>query len=258
MSTYVYAYNPGSRSAKALSEALECRMIRHERSRFHGRGSVTVINWGSSELPPEVQKCQVLNRVDQVRVAGNKLETFRVLKAAGVSIPEFTVDPRQAQVWLEQDRTVVVREILTGHSGRGITILEKGLDFIEAPLYATYLPKQAEYRVHVMRDQVIDVQRKIKDPDRDVKCWKVRSHDNGFIFVRLRAEDNRPYLEVVEREVKEQALLAVRALGLDFSGVDVIWNAKNKKAYVLEANCAVGLENTSVEVYANAFRRIIR
>ena len=257
MSVYIYPYNTGSKSARALANALECKTIRHEGSHFHGRARSTVINWGSSQLPPEVLKCQVLNRAEQVRIAGNKLLTFQALQAASVSIPQFTTEQRLAQSWLEQDYTVVAREVLTGHSGRGITILEKGLDFVSAPCYTIYQKKDAEYRVHVVRDRVIDIQRKIKDPDRDVQCWKVRSHDNGFMFVRNR-EDGRSYLEVAEQSVKDQALLTVRALGLDFAGVDVIYNNKLKQAFVLEANCAVGLEGHSVEVYRDAFRAIIR
>lgn len=253
---YIYAYNPGSKSARALAGALEATLIRHEASRFKGTTRKTVVNWGSSELPLEVLKCRVLNKVEHVRVAGNKLATFRVLAQAAVPIPEFTQDRNQAIRWIEQNRVVVARQSLTGHSGRGIIILENGSEFEEAPLYTAYVPKTAEYRVHVIAGQVVDIQRKVKDPDREVGDWKVRSHQNGFMFIRNR-EDGRPYLEVAEAEVRTAALQAVRALQLDFCGVDIIWNRKTKRALVLEGNCAVGLEGHSIDIYAEHLKRLV-
>jgi glutathione synthase/RimK-type ligase-like ATP-grasp enzyme len=48
--------------------------------------------------------------------------------------------------------------------------------------------------------------------------------------------------------------MAVAALGLDFGGVDVIWNERRQMAYVLEVNTACGLEGQTVNDYAEAFR----
>lgn len=262
---YIYSYKMGSRSASALSDAIDARIIKHDRSRFRGAAGKTVVNWGASELPEEVRKCRVLNPAAKVAVAANKLSTFRSLTAAGVSIPQFTTSRDEAINWIEQGRTVVARRVLTGHSGAGIEILQKGLDFVDAPLYTRYIPKTAEYRVHVMKDragrhQVIDVQRKVKDPERDVTDWKVRSHGNGFIFIR-NDDRGRSYKDVCEAQVRNQALTAMGALGqdfgglgLDFGGVDVIFNSKSATAYVLEVNCACGLEGQSVEIYANGLR----
>ncbi len=236
------------------------RQIRHEGSRFKGAPRKTVINWGSSTLPEEVKKSRVLNPEAAVRVAGNKLSAFRVMKAAGVSVPAFTEDREEAIKWLEKGLTVVARKTLTGHSGAGIEILEKGLDFVEALCYTVYQPKSAEYRLHVMKNregvyEVIDVQRKVKDKDRDVVDWKVRSHKNGFVFVRNNDAD-KSYKEAVEKPVVDQALKAIQSIGLDFAGIDVVWNSKKNAAYVLELNCACGLEGESVNVYANAFKNL--
>lgn len=250
----IYSYRTGSRSATALATVLGIKQIRHEGSRFVGGPKKTVINWGASALPPEVAKCRVLNKAERVTVASNKLSTFQALMNQ-VTVPAYTPNRNLAINWLEAGETVVARTVLTGHSGHGIHILEKGLDFVDAPLYTKYVPKSAEYRVHVFMGNVIDVQRKVKDPERDVLDWKVRSHANGFMFVRAN-EAGVSYTDAVEGQVKEQAIRAVQVLGLDFAGVDVIFNSKQKTAYILEANTACGLEGQSVTNYANAFRRV--
>lgn len=51
----------------------------------------------------------------------------------------------------------------------------------------------------------------------------------------------------------EQSKLAVKACGLDFGAVDIIWNNHYQKAYVLEINTAPGLEGSSVDNYRKAF-----
>jgi len=253
---HIYPYKMGSKSASALAAALNVRQIRHEGSKFVGSQGKTVLNWGASELPDQVRRCKVLNSAGAVALAGNKLNTFTRLQQQGVSIPEYTGTQDVAIGWLEKGNcTVVARKVLTGHSGVGIEILEKGLDFVEAPLYTKYIPKDREYRVHVFKGQVIDVQRKVKDPDREVTDWKVRSHGNGFIFVR-NDDQGRPYRDLLEQSTRANALLAVQALGLDFGAVDIIWNKRRNTSYVLEVNCAPGLEGQSVEVYANAIKAV--
>jgi glutathione synthase/RimK-type ligase-like ATP-grasp enzyme len=247
----IYAYKMGSRSAMALAAALNTKCIKHERSLFRGGPNKTVINWGASQLSEQVARCRIINPVEAVRAAGNKLTTFQKLKAAGVSTPPWSGDREWAIGELEKGLTVVARKVLNGHSGNGIEIMEKGLDFVDAPLYTTYIPKDREYRLHIVRGEVVDVQRKVKDPTRDVKDWKVRSHDNGFIFVRNN-DEGRSYKEIVEPAVRDNAIAAVRALGLDFGACDVIYNAKRKQAYVLEVNCAPGLEGETVNTYARA------
>lgn len=255
---YIYPYKMGSKSASALAGVLNIRQIKHENSKFVGGERKTVINWGASELPPQVLRSKVINKADAVKRAGNKLHTFQRLQQHEVSIPQFTSYREEAINWLEKNLTVVARKTLTGHSGMGIEILEKGLDFVEAPCYTVYVPKDREYRIHVMKGRdggykIIDVQRKVKDPEREVQDWKVRSHDNGFIFIR-NDEQGKSYKDIVEDSAKRNAILAVQAIGLDFAGVDVIYNKRRNKSFVLEVNTACGLQGESVNIYANAIK----
>ena len=245
---YVFPYRMGSRSASALAEALQVPQIRHTGSKFRRASFKTVINWGASELPGHTHGCRILNKPELVARAANKLRFFQDTTKTkdGPRLVPWTTSRKEAQDWSSKGYTVVVRKSLQGHSGHGIIIVEPGQDLPEAPLYTQYVKKDSEWRIHMMNGQVIFRQRKIKDPDiAEPKTWKVRSHDNGFIF----QHDGL----TVPPDVEHQSLLAVRASGLEFGAVDVIFVKRQNKAYVLEQNCAPGLEGTTIGVYADAF-----
>jgi glutathione synthase/RimK-type ligase-like ATP-grasp enzyme len=58
------------------------------------------------------------------------------------------------------------------------------------------------------------------------------------------------------RQLQEAAIRTVEILGLDFGAVDIIWNKKQDRYYVLEVNTAPGLEGETVVRYANAFKEL--
>lgn len=250
---WMYPYKPGSNSGRELSRELGIRRISHTNSRFRGRPEKTVINWGASRLPEEVGKCTIINSPEAVNRASDKLKFF---ENAECRKPEWFTLWQGAAEWQEETGgVIVVRHVLNGHSGEGIELVEQG-DYIpeNAPLYTAYVPKRHEYRVHVFRGQVIDVQRKARRrdvADEDVD-WRVRNNENGFIFAR-----NGDALGDVPADVLEQASTAVDSLGLDFGAADVIYNERSSLAYVLEVNTAPGLVGTTLENYANAFRGLL-
>lgn len=168
-----------------------------------------------------------------------------------VRTPEFTEDRLRAKEWLFTGHTVVERHILNGNSGAGIKLIEpENLDQLgRAPLYVKYVPKKQEYRVHVCGGQAVDIQRKArrKDVEDEDINWKIRNHDNGFIFARN--EDG-----FVPPDVVTQAVNAVTSLGLAFGAVDVIFNDKSQKAYVLEVNTAPGMTGATLEGYVARFK----
>lgn len=250
----IYSYNFASESAKLLSEATGFKRIKPEGSKFKGSKNKFVINWGSSEVPEEVEKCMIINPPNAVKIASNKLKFFYHVKDK-VSIPDFTKDIEEAKQWVDEGNIVFGRKTLTGHSGEGIFILEEPKDFEAAPIcpvYTRYIPKKDEYRVHIVDDEVIDVRRKAIRQGVNAKAvnFKVRSYNNGFIFVK---NDVNPPQQVIE-----EALKAVKVCGLHFGAVDVIFNNFRDKAYVLEVNTAPGLEGSSVETYAEAFKKFLK
>jgi hypothetical protein len=249
--TYVYSYNPGSQGAKELAQALNVKRLRHHGSQVQLNPGDRVICWGSSGdrvFPGGVQLC---NPKHLVARASNKLAFFQHLVGTTVQVPEWTSDPVIARGWVDSGHIVVARTVLSGHSGEGIQILgEGGVDFVSAPLYTKYVKKEAEYRVHCAFGGCIDLQRKIKRPDFvGVPNWRVRNHQNGFIYVRNNVQ--------APEEVKAQALEAFVQSGLDFGAVDVLWNQGQGKAYVLEINTAPGITGTTVASYSQAFKQAL-
>lgn len=255
MNAIILPYKNGSRSSSALANALGIRQIRLAGSTIHRQRPKKLIIWGNSgrNLPPQGLGAQhtVINSLTAVAAASNKLDTFNILSETDVRIPEYTTEDEVAQSWVSEGHKVVERHQLTGHSGAGIRISERFEDMQGAPLYVKYIKKQDEYRVHIIGGQVIDVQRKARRsdvPDEDVN-WQVRNHQNGFCYMR---ENVNPDSDVIQ-----QALNAILALGLHFGAVDVIWNAHQRKAYVLEVNTACGLEGTTLERYTTAFQELL-
>ena len=249
----IYSYKQGSASAKALSEALKIPLIKHEGSKYVPNVRDSLINWGCSNLP--LHLCRVhtlLNKPEIVGIVANKLLFFQHCLGKDIRLPDWTENKAIAEKWIKDGDVVFARKDLTGHSGRGIVVVEKVEDMVDAPLYTKYVKKKDEYRVHIMRGQIIFTQRKAKRKDYEGEPnWRIRSHDNGFKFIHGRD------LGKVHEDVTIQSLKAIEQSGLDFGAVDVIWNDKDKQAYVLEINTAPGLEGTTIQKYAEAFRKIL-
>lgn len=192
--------------------------------------------------------------------AGIKVLEPKPKAAGGVRTPDFTTDRYLAMKWLADGFTVVERHVLNGNSGAGIRLVEPAKPgegapqegITRAPLYVKYVPKKQEYRIHVCGGEAVDIQRKArrKDVADDAINWKVRNHDNGFIFARN--EDG-----VVPDDVIKQSVAAVEALGLDFGAVDVIFNDKEKRAYVLEVNTAPGMAGETLKGYLGRFSKYV-
>lgn len=252
----IYPYKQGSKSAKALAEALGVKRIKHEGDK-PARCDV-VLNWGASIWKRDIVlhgPMTVLNYPEAVAKAANKLEAFKAFKnhQAGVVAPPWTESRVEASRWLAEDvcGIVVCRTKLTGHSGEGIVLVEQGAgELVDAPLYAAYIPKKEEYRIHVNQGAVFHVQRKARNkeiPDDQVN-WKIRNHGNGFIFAHINVD--------VPDEAKQQAIMAVQSLGLQFGAVDIILGV-DRQWYVLEVNTACGLEGTTLEKYVEQFKQFV-
>lgn len=205
-----------------------------------------IINWGSSEPFNNIPYCRIYNNPDNVRLASNKLFTFKQWRRHGVSCPEWTEDINEAKDWLEHNQTVFCRTLLQSHSGDGIVIATTPTELVRAPLYTKYIKKKKEFRVHVFNGKVIDVQEKRRSNDAYNSSFLIRNHASGFVFCR----DN-----VVEpTDLRDTSLKSVEALGLDFGAVDIVWNEHYDKCYALEVNSAPGLEGTTLQKYVTTIK----
>ena len=247
----VWGYRPGSRSAKAIADALGVPVLRHTESKWRPDKGRSIINWGASQIPGQYSICDILNRPQLTQQFGNKLAAFEAWThhSDPPRLPKWTTFRDQMSQWCADGKSAVGRSTLTGHSGAGITISENPLDIPVCPLYTIYMKKDSEWRIHCFRRangeaEIIFEQKKIRDPDREPTSWQVRSHANGFIFQHTGLN--------VPEDVRAQALKAFRATGLDFGAVDAIYQRRPNRAIVLEINTAPGLEGETVKRYADA------
>jgi glutathione synthase/RimK-type ligase-like ATP-grasp enzyme len=238
MKIRVYPYKQGSRSAKALADAVGGRVLKLVGSKFVPRRDDIVINWGSTKVPG-FGPATVLN--SDTSKAACKLKTFRALNNDAARTPLWTTDRNAVEELLTFP--VICRTKLNGHSGEGIVVANNAAELVDAPLYTQYVKKKDEYRIHVFGDAAFFIQRKARKLDVENPNWVIRNLEGGFVFVEV-AENEVPV------DVLTQARAAVKALGLDFGGVDVIWNEREGKAYVLECNTACGLEERTAERYS--------
>lgn len=248
MRFFVYPYKMESNSARMIADGLSCNRIKSDTQvKFNSQD--VIVNWGNTNHL-DTESGILLNTPACVAIATNKKYAFETFKKAGVSHVPFSVHKFDAQDWSNEGRTVIARKTLTGHSGNGIEIIEPGTqDITDALLYTLYIPKKYEYRIHIFLGEVIDVQIKLRktgakeDPNYSPK---IRSHHHGWIFTRN--------TEItVPQEAIEQAIKAVGSLGLEFGAVDIIYNEKSNKVFVLEVNTAPGIEGETMFSYVCSF-----
>ena len=248
----ILPYKAASVSAKSLANELNCLRLKTEGSRWKGGLGKTLINWGSSSLPEAIRgSTRVLNHPTHTVVAGDKLKALEALNAFGVPVPEYTEQKEIAENWINDGVKVVCRTLLRANSGRGIVLASSQEELVNAPLYVAYKKKTQEYRVHVIADEAVMLQRKARNrdvPDDQVN-WQIRNHTNGFIFAH---NEEHEYPEGIE----DVARLALSALNLDFGAVDIIYH-RDYGLCVLEVNTAPGLEGTTLSVYADKLKGLL-
>ena len=173
----------------------------------------------------------------------DKLEQLNAFKAQDVACPALTTTKDEI-VTLEA-KTIFARTLLNSTNGRGIVEFQATDDPAPvAPLYVAYVPKKAEYRVHVFNDEVIDVQQKKKRTGVEERNPRIRNLSNGYVFCRNNL--------VLPDSLGDLGIRAVRACGYLYGAVDIIYNEKQNKCYVLEVNSRPGIEGSTVDKYIQA------
>lgn len=255
----VLPYRQSSASATRLAEALDGRVLRLQDSTFHPRRDDVVINWGNTEgtrvFPRQDlgfrRNHVLLNEPSLIQQASNKLSFFQLMAENNSDIiPPFYTNQGDIP---DDAFPIVCRTVLAGHSGDGIVIAASRGELVPARLYVKYVKKQDEYRIHVGRNEddtsIISIQRKARRADYENPNFQIRNHANGFNFVRNEVHSPASVVEAARR--------ALLATGLDFGAVDVIYNARQERPYVLEINTAPGLEGQTITDYSTFFRSIV-
>ena len=172
----------------------------------------------------------------------DKIRQLSSFHREGVPAPAFATSLDAAKQLTT--RQVVVRALIDSSEGRGISIVPAAELTQQAPLYTVYIPKKKEFRVHVWDNKAIDVQEKRKKRGNENEEHQVRNTANGYVFCRGDVQPPADCCDV--------ALAAVSSLGRTYGAVDIIWNEKQNKCFVLEVNSRPGMEGTTVKKYADA------
>lgn len=242
----ILPYKKGSASAKALAIELGGKVLKLQGSHFTAKEDDSIIGWGNTIHPGWTH---MLNKPEYVKEVSNKLIFFNTMKELDIT-PKFWTNKDEIT---NENYPVVCRTVLAGHSGEGIVIANDPDGLVDCPLYVKYEKKKDEYRVHCGRQsngetRIIAVQRKAKRNGAENVNWQVRSHNNGFVFIRNNID---PPPCVIEAAIK-----SFETSSLDFGAIDVIWNSQHEKAFVLEINTAPGLEGQTIVDYANFFKQV--
>jgi len=224
--TLFIVVNPvGSKFAKALQQALQTKVdhkVLRVRTPLVDRKNFIVTQ-------------QVLNKVEQ----------FERFRQAEISSPSFSTNEMGAREF--DCKTIFARQLINSTNGRGIIEFNSTDEqYPSAPLYTEYIPKRAEYRVHVFNGEVIDIQEKRKkrdwnDSDRSIR---IRNSNNGYVYCR---DDLNP-----PDGITTLAINAVNACSYTYGAVDIIYNEKRDQCYVLEVNSRPGLMGTTLDKYSEA------
>jgi hypothetical protein len=215
------------------------------------------VNWGNSRFNYGGTEFCIVNDPVFVSMMSNKLKFFTNC-GHDKAVLIWTQDRQEALDWKTK---VFARTKLEGSGGAGIVVFDPedtAALLPQAPLYTQYVPKTHEYRLHMARSlrgngfTVMLAQRKVfvKTDERPAPLdWKVRSHDNGFIF------QAQPDLEKLPPSVIDVAtrVMSVHFRDLHFAALDVMYHDKRQQAWVIEGNTAPGLENNTVSIYADYF-----
>lgn len=270
MNIRIVSHNNGQ-SAKALALALGNENLLKKQQPLPLRRFVQealVVNFGCQ---PDTLNFEVqMNPPHCVALASDKLAAFGAMSVVGVPVVPFSTSPFDVIDQCPQynhngvpTKTIVARTLTRASEGRGIEMIDCNVDgsarteVVNAPLYTAYIPKHAEFRVHVGKSHsgnyhIVDITKKARrtdTPDAEVN-WRIRNYDNGFVFAREGIDMADPLIQRVMAAGK----LAVQSLLLDFGAVDIVVQANTARSvYVLEVNTAPGMEGTTLERYTQFF-----
>lgn len=238
----------------------------------------------------------VINRLVNIRLAANKLKALGKMKEAGVRVPTF-VPSSQIKTALAGKTMAypIIGRPESHQAGQGFWECKMLLDVdaairAGAKYFTQFIPNTDEYRIHVFGGEVLAVTKKTQQENparafktirteqferhakkdgitldkktldfaldeflkRDIQLPKhsERHNDRGWKF-SLVATNTAPVA------LRDQAILAVTSLGLDFGAVDCIMG-ENSLPYVIEVNTAPSLRETMLEKYVAAFDKFIK
>lgn len=223
MSLYVYCPVGSTGAALVAKEAGAKRVKALPKTK---KGD-TIIFWGAS-LVGDFDEVKTLNNVPRV----TKQKELSLLEKGGVSVPAFSLTPREGYVARRADH----------QGGKDLLSGRKKGDF-----YVEKLDLKREFRVHIWRGQSIRLGMKMPREGVPQHPW-VRSYDGGW-----KISYGKEAQQSVSPGVREAAKKAVSVLGLDFGAVD-LGVTTSGKIVVLEVNRRPGAEGKTALTYGKLIK----
>lgn len=267
---------------------------------WNGKKTDVIISWGWSGAKAAVDIADlksktklVINNPTNVHENSDKAKAFAKMSKAGVLVPKyFSSETIKNAVQTGKVSFPIVGRMKKHSGGKKfyLCLEQKALDHAiskGASLFTEYLPKDTEYRIHVMNGAVLQACEKepqgnptsgwkalktelitakaekdgttldantmsfvldhIVGRDFEVPNFAVRSNKLGWKFSFI---DNCP------TAVSSAAINAVKAVGLDFGAVDLI-RTDSGKIVVLEVNSGPGLCSKMLAKYKAGFESLI-
>ena len=250
----VYPYKMASASGKKIASALDAIRVFADKDYTPKNGDI-IIDWGSGYRPIwahdlKGKNVMVLNHWDNICLSVNKIDSFNLFKKHGVPTPDWTHYESVAIKWLGEGHMVCCRQSVEGMDGAGLVLAKSVKELVPAKLYTKYKPIHKEFRVYVFGDQLLDIREKRRDSEA-LRAGKVNE------FIRT-TSGNWVFCEkgvVTPPDAAKVAAAAVKALGLDFAGVDLIQAKEDGRSYVLETNTARYIRDHTVEKFAKILQQ---
>lgn len=235
-----FAYHPKTRpTGRKIADALG---IIHKGT-FVGKRKVAnpdfLVRWGNARRR-ELDQGRTINTAEAIWRAGDKVASFQAFDANGVVHPDFWATCPGVGVVLGRSKR--------GFGGTDIQICGHA-PCVRAEFFCGYTPTKREYRLHVVGERVVRVQRKYLERPELKRSDYIMNHANGYVFKSPAKRLNR------DREAA--AINAVKALGLDFGAVDLLIGEDNKP-YVLEVNTAPACAPKTLNAYVHALAPLVR
>ena len=227
-------------------------------SKIPPRSSDIVICWGS-RLKSEtlnlgyLRQKILINEPQAIKNNRDKVLSLKIMNEKKVSVPKFCYD-NEVITKLENGEIefplIARTRFHQGGSGFELCLCKRDIrrarNHNVKDYYIQYIPNNKEYRVHIFDNKIIRVQ--IKKGLKDCDNCK-RNHDNGWVFSTIPTES-------APKNILQEALNSIDAMGMNFGAVDLILSDFNK-SFVLEINSAPGLEDDGLEIYSSAVKRYL-
>ena len=174
----------------------------------------------------------------------DKITQYKFFKENTIEALAFTTSREEACQWVADGCVVLARTLTRSSEGKGIVVIEEGGQVPVAPVYTIYRKKKKEFRVHIFKDEVVQVLEKRRKKGVYNGETKIRNTANGYCFCSG---------DVVEPDgIRELALAASKVTMSDFKGVDIGYNEKLNELFVIEVNSAPGIQGSNIDKYVES------